>query len=54
MAKTKRTNSVLQNIAKKIKDQQGTHTNPGMTFGGRKNVCHWTESHLIGEIGKNW
>jgi hypothetical protein len=25
-----------------------------MIFGGRKNVCHWTESHLIGEIGKNW
>jgi hypothetical protein len=33
MAKTKRTNSVLQNITKEIKDQQGTHTNPGMTFG---------------------
>jgi hypothetical protein len=38
VAKTKRTNSVLQNITKKIKDQQGTHTNPEMTFGGRKNV----------------
>jgi hypothetical protein len=25
-----------------------------MIFGGEKNVCHWTESNLIREIGKNW
>jgi hypothetical protein len=31
-----------------------SHKHPGMIFGGEKNVCHWTESNLIREIGKNW